>query len=411
MHLKGHFYFLIFFLTLPILIGCGNEISHKERQTLDPESYLKEHQTVIPSHMSDTIDLRSVSDHFKEARLILLGETHGSALNEILDTQLFQYFYFNHGVRHYLAENGYGTGVLINKYIQTGDVNLLNSIFQLFEGTFSNTREHYQRIVELRAFNASLPSYAKIKYIGIDIEQQPGLGIKAIRSFILDNLDLYPSSIRPAFASLINSKAGNYTYAVSFAYFLLKEIQLPTRVPIYEKAFHGHYKEVILILENIVLRDELFRDSDQYLSKRESQIAENFDFVNRKYPIGNFYGKWGVFHTWKYNVENQESSFLKKAISAGYLKDKQAVSIPIFYENSFYADKNNNYISTPITSMKAPDLFQSETKESITIFDLNEPSAPFTKDILLIEGSEGVTTDYFDLMIKIRGSTASHKRD
>lgn len=408
---KGHLLVVITFLSVINLSGCGNGIAFEKNLTLDSQRYLKEHQTIFKPPLADNINFSAVADHFEGAKLVLLGETHASALNEVLDIQLFKYLYFNHGVRHYLAENGYGAGILINEYIQTGDINLLHSIFQLFDGTFSNTKENYDRIVSLRAFNASLPSNAKITYIGIDIEQQPGLGLLAIRSFILDNLEQYPAAIRQILGALKSTKAGNYTAAVNFGHFFLEEIQRPQLESLYQNVFNGHYDEVILILKNIILRYQLFQDDTDYLSKRENQIAANFDFVSQKFPNGKFYGKWGVFHTWKHNVSNQESSFLKKAISAGYIKDKETVSIPIFYENSFYADKNKRYQSTPITSMLAPALIRSNSTASFTIFDLNETSSPFAKRLLLVEGAKGVTTDYFDVMIKISGSKASQKRD
>lgn len=405
------FYTLIIFLVASIFSGCRNNATVSEQQEMRIQHYLEEHRSTFMGSSMDSIDFSSIADHFQGSRLILLGETHGSSLNEELDIQLFKYLYNNHGVRFYLAENGYGAGILINEYIQTGDIHLLSSVFQVLKGTFSHTEENYQRIINLREFNASLPSYAKITYLGIDIEQQAGLGIQAISSFTRDNYQHYPIQIRQVLAAIKQHRAGNHLSAFSFASFLIKQLQDPSSQSDYERAFTGHYNEVILILENILLRSELYQDDSAYLSRREDRIAKNFQFVYQKHTIGNFYGKWGAFHIWKHNVHNQESSFLKKVISAGYLKSNEAVSIPIFYEDSFYADRNNKYMSTPITSMLAPDLIQANDNNPFTIFDLNETGSPFGEKLLLIDGAKGVTTDYFDIMIKISGSKASKRKD
>ncbi|WP_176723368.1 TraB/GumN family protein [Roseivirga misakiensis] len=408
-HLNPKSTFLSFSLILGISIlwGCDQ----KERKVSIDEntviSYLDNNSFALSTSDSKPFDLSPLDDSFKRKRIILLGEVHGSQINEKLDLEIFKYLYQKHGVRHYLGESGYGMGLLINEYIQTGDEQLLKSIFQLWSGTFSGTQQNYERIKALRAFNVSLPSYAKFKYVGIDLEQQFGAGFLAIKRFLFDDLNYYDKSIRQALASFVSFQNNNFNSVNAYCQYFLQQIRKESLVESYKRAFGKHYQEVELILENMIMRHALHQNPKSYIAKRENQITENLDFIMNQDPIGNFYGKWGAFHIWKNNVGNQPSSFIKLAIKRGVINKDDVLSIPIFYSNSYYADKNSDFRSTSISSMAFPENLTSNETSSIKFYRLNEESSPFLEHMLLIEGEEGVVTDYFTEFIKISGSKAA----
>ncbi|MFY0594566.1 hypothetical protein [Roseivirga sp.] len=401
------------FLLLILLLSFSGCNQGKVKTSVDNSellAYLDQNNFPISIDGNKPTDFSPLDSNFTRKRLILLGEVHGSQTNEKLDMELFKYLYYKHGVRYYLGESGYGMGLLINEYLQTGDEQLLKSIFQSLTGTFSGTQENYERLQALRAFNQSLPSYAKIKYVGIDLEQHFSTGILSIKGFLFDDLQYYDKSIQQALVSLISLQNNNYRDVNSFCKYFLEDLRKENLVDSYRRAFGIHYNEVLLILENMIMRYDLHQQPEAYLVKREKQLAKNLQFVMNKNPIGNFYGKWGAFHIWKNNVGNQSSSFIKESIESGALKKDEILSIPIFYENSFYADKNNNYQSTAISSMNLPGLLESNDDASVKVYSLNKKGSPFKHHMLLVEGREGVTTDYFTEFIKIRGSKASNKR-
>lgn len=158
----------------------------------------------------EALDLSDGAARF-EARLLdaarkqvtLLGETHGIAVNEDLDLALLRYLHRVAGVRVYLAEGGYAASCLLNRYLETGDEQILDFVMQAGFGSISWTKEQRAFYVALRRWNLTLPEDARVRLVGIDLEHQQMVAVRYLAQLAQpQGRRLVPPGIAGTIASL-----------------------------------------------------------------------------------------------------------------------------------------------------------------------------------------------------------------
>jgi hypothetical protein len=120
-------------------------------------------------------------------QIIMLGESHGMALNNDLDLALLAWLHRNAGVRVYLSEFGHATAFLINRYFETGDEQLLDVFFRAARGTQVWNRDYRDYFVRFRQWNASLPAADRVRFVGVDIEHNRNLAVWALGEWVRES--------------------------------------------------------------------------------------------------------------------------------------------------------------------------------------------------------------------------------
>ncbi len=365
------------------------------------------HQLTI-SNTSNFSEFDPIADHFQDKSLILLGENHASQFNDLLDTKLLIYLHQNHAVNYYLGETGYAMGKFINTYINTGDEALLSSLMNSWNNTFSYTLENKARLQRLKDYNLSLPENERITYVGIDVENQVGWAIREVGRLV-ELKGQIPTDIIINLSRVLTPSSRTYLNAVGLAQDLLADFESEDFGLIYRTFLGNDFTEIEFILNNLLAKAELDRNPGEFNSLREPKITENYIYINEKYPNAKYYGKWGLSHIWKAPVEGNYTTFVERLIFEDVITRAEVESLPVFYEDGYFASPSSNYEQKPITFSVAPPLLATEGFQALTIFDLNEADSPFYRTNELVEGRSDFTGSIISTAIKLKDSPASNK--
>ena len=398
-------------LTLPCLIfyACSNnELIPPSEESVSQYLADNQHEISLEFNTDLTSEFGALADHFEGKELILLGENHASQFNEVIDTKLFQYLYHQHGVRVYIAESSIGMAYYINRYINTGYEFFLDYVMANYSGSFSQTLHNRARLVRLKDFNLSLPEGERITYIGIDVEHQVTVGFRVFKQLVPQaTIEApHPEELTSIIYEINNTSYSNYLAVVNAAPYFLEALTTGENTEGF-KAYFPDYEQMVLILEGIITKVSLEENPLTFDTKREQQIARNLAFAKQKYAGEKLYGKWGASHIWKRQLSDNYKTFVQEAIEAKTISVNAVASIPIFYFNSSYTDKDNDFAPRPITFNTAPAVMRVNEESPVVLFDLNEQGSPFNNFMMLIKGVEGTTTSYFDLAFYFNGSLSS----
>ncbi len=146
-------------LALP---GCGTGIPDAVREYLERQAN--------PFDLEQPLAKGSIGN-VDGYRVFLAGETHTKAKDKQAEKLLVRYFHEHEGVRYLLWETGFGSGLLLDRYLQTGNADELDFYLEQLSGTMGYTQEERDFWVWLREYNAALPDQQKL--IGLDVDHQP----------------------------------------------------------------------------------------------------------------------------------------------------------------------------------------------------------------------------------------------
>lgn len=405
---KAPFKTLTILLLEIIILSCNSETPTPPTEE-DVIAYLNNnHQQISLDLAANTNEFSAFDDHFEGKEMILLGENHATQYNEVIDTKLFQYLYHRHGVRVYLGETSIGMGYFINSYINSGFDGTLQYIMANYSGSFSETLHNRARLVRLKDFNLSLPENDRITYMGIDVEHQVTIGFRVFKMLIpKPSIDApHPNDIADLIQEMYNTRYTSYLEVINAAPYFHEKLTSSQFKNSFQ-AYFPEYERMVRILAGIVTKVELENDPLTFDTKREQHIAQNLAFVRSKFGNVKMYGKWGASHIWKRQLSDNYKTFVQEAIANATINIEQVASIPIFYHNSFYADKDDDFNPRPIIFSVSPNMMNANKESPVVLFDLNEQGSPFKDFMMLVNGTTGSTTSYFDMAFRFSGSQAS----
>lgn len=109
---------------------------------------------------SDRLQLK-IAEHFIDKKVFFIAETHGLAINTEYQLFFLKYFHKYADVRNLITEYSYGTSLLIDKYLNTGDTVFL-------QGVPANKNSLYRAYwAEIHNWNRNLPEDQRISVYGI----------------------------------------------------------------------------------------------------------------------------------------------------------------------------------------------------------------------------------------------------
>lgn len=231
---------------------------------------------------------------YQKYRLFLNGEYHFRNENAKIFLTTFENLYHNAGVRKIIMESGFAYSMLINLYLETGNIKILKVISdkaQFDENFFK----------ELKYFYDSCKDGEKFKFYGVDVEIY----------YLQDVLTTLFDQLLSSYENLNDIKS----YVEKLAYSIYDEYL--DRFYLYYKLredFEINYDKYYFILgEKIADYEELInnrllkslnfnyynynsgKDSIEQV-KRERYIYTNIKDLGKRYPNDKFFGQFGLAH-------------------------------------------------------------------------------------------------------------------
>ncbi len=375
--------------------------------------YLAKNQKIIKSGDGEIILPKDLlADSLVGKRLFLTGEHHGLAINQTLELAFLKYFQEHAQVKYLLMETPYSSSQLINEYLAGGDESYLDQYFAPVVGTYAWTKENYNFLRQLYAFNQTLPPDKRIQAIGIDIEHQEETAI----NFLLACLPAQkaPLQIQFALANLKSVPAHlklNPKRVRDIVEELAKDID---KYPhIYEEYLSDNFFAFHLVADNICNKFVAYDAKDSPIAGafndlRDKMIYENFQKVYPRLPAGNFFGQWGLNHIFQKRQGNTDwvASLMNQTDSPLHNK---ILSIAYIYLASQRLERYL-YKAVPIHSTVNKDLAEM-MEGNLVLINLTEDGSPFAEDLIWflseLKPAQGVTTDYFQYILLIKGAEPS----
>ncbi len=159
-------------ISLTGLLACESDQNDKGMST--PEEFIQslaiELETSNPNQPFD--DLEELGDIFADKIIVLFGEgDHGIKEAFEYKLRLTAYLYHEHGFNVHAYEIGVGEGLLIDEYLQTGDVSKIEDLDIFDYQSFASTDEHVAFLEALQNINRNRSSGSPpLRYRGFDLD-------------------------------------------------------------------------------------------------------------------------------------------------------------------------------------------------------------------------------------------------
>ena len=310
--------------------------------------------------------------------IYLIGENHAIAKNFEIQLFFIKYLSQNQNVKYILWENGYCDAQLLNKYLESGDENILKNLMQNLKGTFACSKEMDAFYKAVYDYNKALPQDKKLKFIGVDIQHQTNTGTDYLIS-LLPQKEV-PVSIKKNIDVLKLAKEKN-AYKIETFEALLKDFEVNKTA--YQEYLGQDYEHFKFGLTNIIQRFECKKGSeDDFMRLREKMMIENF--VNQYSKLNNAkcLGIFGGAHTSLSTYLDQEKS---ECNLATYMDKKyemtkgKVASIMSVYFNSYYMDSQTGK-SEKVYAGILQKLLAGAAKSDYTLFPIDREPSIFKED-------------------------------
>jgi hypothetical protein len=347
--------------------------------------------------------------------VFLLGEVHGFAEIKDLDLALLKYLHRTAGVRFYLMEEGPSHAWFINRYLATGDEQMLDVIFTdpTLRGTFGWTREHRTFWKRVRVWNDSLADKERIGVVGVDVEHQPATAAACLRRLLPDAAP--PAGISDPIHRIIQFAASTDFKSEGIVAKAVLE-SLATNRSDYAAYLGDNLFDFELVTCNLRKAYEYYTTPRGAAKRgrkdeiREQACFEAFKRVQGRVPEGRFYGCWGHAHVSQRRFENldwlatllngPESPVTGKILSIWTLYEDGRRMWPDSQRRRYVVDS----FSSELEQVRP---FTRVARSRVTLFRLTGPGLPFAQQPYLVPQpcDGGGTTNYFQYLILLRGAT------
>lgn len=335
-----------------ILIGCQqlNSIQNEELENELETNNAKE-ENIITSMFSLEESLKMFSEELIieeniildeislldedliDYSIFLTGEVHGVSSNADLGLSFLKFFNGKVGIDYYLSEMPYSMSFYINKYLSSGNYDILENVILSHKGTKAWSEEKLEFWINLYKYNQTLEVEEQISVIGIDVERDSLLAYKCLVELIPDKkvpAEIYEMVIEiPAIVEQLESSFQNEYKAEKHSRLIIKSIN--EYKDIYLNYFGEDFVYFELVNKNVVNYKEtqnVSNDPIEHYNMRDSIIYSNFIALDEKLGSGKYYGQWGLAHIFKSEsnginwfaalLNNKNPNYSNKVYSIGY---------------------------------------------------------------------------------------------
>lgn len=384
----------------------------------------------------DHSDLNFLKEDIKDKKVVFTNEVHGANENADVQYKFASYLIDNWDCRYLLLEMGYAEGEIINKYIQTGDEELLKNFSNIWQSKFNNV-SYIEYLRKLHAKNKDLPENKKIIIKGVDsIENSEATGMyidllieehSSLSKEQITTLNSFKKQITECIISDVHGWGGEEN--IKNILCAVKEISdtINENNKSYKEALGENLFSISFILNNIKNSQDfnfttaanVYSDKEWY-ETRDKYTYENFNKLDEYFKMDKCYMHYGIQHA--YQKEINGVKFL-----AAYLGEDDKLKDKVYSINTIYGDGTifqfQSYSPTQYFSVsyELREILNGSKYEGKDIFiDLNNRKSTFSKELTpivftyydsaMVEkevfySNKGVTTDYFQGVILINKPT------
>lgn len=403
-------------LTLFLIVNFFFTVSFTQT-VLPQQKYLKKNAIVWNNGFADPEKL--FDKELMKNQLFLIGEGHGAQYNTELQFDMIRYMQKKTGLRFILLELGFLDQIYLNRYLTTGNEQLLDSFFHFHPNTFYFNRQLFHFFQQLYSFNQSLPEKDKLQIITVDLDF-------AYRDALLflqrEALASIPEDQKKLFTDMdpVNDTAKLLINKFDEAYSFFNKNNSN-----YKKWLGKNYEDVKHLLDNIQQR--LYIATSKRNDLRDSVMYHNFLYAKERYQIKQqkVIGIMGSFH-----IKQQDTP--EDPRFATILRKQNAVNGIVSFMSVYNAgeamlpnrnnipgadNKRRLFITAKITGgslsgavkdFKLLEPFFDSNKAYL--FHLNRKATPFSKSDTFTLGEDPspvVTTQLFQILILYNQSPAT----
>ncbi len=340
---------------------------------------------------------------------------HGTKANKQLNMKFLKYFKEKTDFKYYLCELPYSDAYFINKYLDTGDIKILEDIYRPLKGTFAWNKDGYNHLRKLYEYNNTLPKGSRIQVVAVDIEHQP---INAYR-FLVDILPEKeaPKEIKAVIDKIKSTFNDLNKFDETFAQ-CSNELQknIEQNEKIYKEYLGENFTGFNLVNLNVLNQIEAYKHNEDpvdWNNTRDKMIYENFQILQKELPKGKYYGQWGLNHTF----QSKEKDIMWFAASLNsddsIFKDKILTIIYNYDDCKMMGRTGNNGYTTNELNIIYPQV--KETNDllvgNLNIYKLTSENSPFSEIPMYYtfneEELEANMLDFFQYIVCIRDSKAT----
>ncbi|WP_291581911.1 erythromycin esterase family protein [Clostridium sp. UBA6640] len=419
----------IIYIICFICILAGGIIFYN--RPMDNIDYIKKNSRDLKlNDINDNNDLDLIWEDIKDKSVIFTNETHGVKENTDIQYKFINYLMDNWDLKYFLMECGHASGLIFNKYLQSGDEKLLDDIFQWGIVGKMNTESTKALMKKLYLKNKDLPEEKQLTIVGLDVME----GVEGVTYYFKNILEKYKEMPKEQLDKMrkilecseeedtIGEKSSKFSKAIEDL-----EKDLKVNEDIYAKYLDG--EEIFnlkLIVNNLKNSSKLGYTIDggitvnkELYEARDKVNYENFKKIFEHFGGGKYYCHYGIDHVYQNEINNVK--FLGANIKEDPNFKDQIYSINTIYKEGQcynYSDLSPMHFYS-ITTELENILKDAGIENGNKIIVLDAKKSPYKKNIFkecfsfldvyvdekLFEANKGATTDYFQSIIVIENPT------
>ncbi|WP_346889585.1 hypothetical protein [Clostridium sp. UBA1056] len=424
---KKNFRLLLICLMLALLLtGCKKE-EHSIQFSSKSLEQSPEKRKIMQEYLKDNYRAIDLEDESKFADLAIMdsdidgkeifftAELHGTKANEQLNMKFLKYFKEKTDFKYYLCETSYSNAYFINKYLDTGDIKILEDIYKPLKGTFKWNKDSYNHLKKLYEYNNTLPKESRIQVVGVDIEHQ---SINAY-GFLVDVLPEKeaPKEIKAVIDKIKSTFNNLDKFDETFAQCsneLQKDIE--KNANIYKEYLGENFTGFNLVNLNVLNQIEAYKhqeDQVDWNNTRDKMIYENFQTLQKELPKGKYYGQWGLDHTFQ-SKEKDKMMFAAYLNSDDSIFKDKILTVIYNYDNCEQMNRSGNgRYTTYKFAVVYPQIKETNDllESNLNIYKLTGENSPFSETPMYYtfngEEIEASMLDFFQYIVCIRNSKAT----
>ncbi|GAA0117268.1 erythromycin esterase family protein [Clostridium senegalense] len=415
----------IFFILGILLTGCKKDggsiqFSNKrleqspQKREIVQEYLKKNYSSVDLEDENEFKDLAIMNSDIEGKEIFFTAELHGTKANEQLNMKFLKYFKEKTDFKYYLCEHSYSDAYFINKYLETGDIKILEDIYKPLKGTFAWNKDSYNHFKKLYEYNNTLPKESRIQVVGVDIEHQPINAYKFLVDVLPDKEA--PKEIKSVIDTIKNKFNDSGEFDKTFAQCsneLQKNIEKNENT--YKEYLGENFTGFNLVNLNVLNSVEAYKHEDyvDWNNTRDNMIYKNFQILQNELPKGKYYGQWGLDHTFQSKekdimwfaayLNSDDSIFKDKILTVIYNYDN--CDMMGITDTMEYTTNELNIMYPQIKETN--DLLDS----NLNIYKLTSENSPFSETPMYYtfngEEIEANMLDFFQYIVCIRDSKAT----
>lgn len=375
-------------------------------------------QTALKHYIEDNswpiTNLKDVTFPFRaelsQHRVFLVGESHGVAINQELESALLEFFVLEGGVRNYLLELSPSIVGYLREYVETGNEEVLYRAFDGVKGTYFWTKDNLEHWKRVHLLWQSLPEEQKFSLVALDIEHQPLLSLRYLQH-LLDIVDPEKTLAQTELGQIEAVLRGELSVSNEEVADFFTTLEKTLGQDAVRAVLGSHLFEFELILANLRNALELSGIQDQTLwnKARDHAMYENFLWQCDLASTEKYFGQWGLGHV--YQSEQRGVNWVASLLNQEEAYSEKVLSIVLIYQDS-HSLRNFSYEVVPLdTYSTRSNVFREIGGDDPLLIKLDSPGSPFGEQLIWKTRDpkpwEGVTTDYYQYILFVPNAEPS----